>query len=351
MSVANEAPYAAARHHAEQYLKIAKKAAGKVAKGQEVVWLRQPDEVFENLWAALPWIVGHADVEPQLYRSAMTLSLNFWLDSLNRVKEGRAWVAALLTAPVATKRTAARASMLHDAAVLDWFSGDLPAACAQFEESLSINRELGDRAGIAEMLDHLASVLYDQGEDATAGRHFEECLAILRELGNEREMVRPLIGLAKVAYRQGEDSGALCEQALTLSRRRQDRRTHAWTCRELAEVARLHHDQASAAALDRESLAVFQSLGDSKGMACGLASLAALVATSQPAHAARLLGAAEACYVTGAGDSMPLSQIGFERAARSARVQLDDATWETARTEGRTMTLEQAIAYALEQVS
>jgi hypothetical protein len=39
----------------------------------------------------------------------------------------------------------------------------------------------------------------------------------------------------------------------------------------------------------------------------------------------------------------------FDRAAATARGQLDETTWQAAWAEGRAMTLEQAIAYALEE--
>ena len=44
-------------------------------------------------------------------------------------------------------------------------------------------------------------------------------------------------------------------------------------------------------------------------------------------------------------------QIEHDRVVANARAQLDEATWETAWAEGRAMTLEQAIAYALEDIS
>ena len=40
----------------------------------------------------------------------------------------------------------------------------------------------------------------------------------------------------------------------------------------------------------------------------------------------------------------------YEGDVATARAQVDDATWDAAWAEGRAMTLEQAIAYALEDV-
>jgi hypothetical protein len=60
----------------------------------------------------------------------------------------------------------------------------------------------------------------------------------------------------------------------------------------------------------------------------------------QPERAVRLWGAAEALY-----DSIGKHTDYYDRAA--ARAQLDDATFAAAWAEGRAMTVEQAIAYAL----
>lgn len=251
--------YAIERRHAHYYLTLAKKAVGKIAHGQTVPWLDHPDDVFANLWGALEWIVTHAEQEPQLYRSAATLSLNFWLDTLDRPSEGRRWVTALRTVPDVARSKVISADLLHDAAAFAWFAGELATAVSLFEESLALNRELGNRAGIAEMLDHLGNVLYDQGDDAGARVHYEESLAILEELGDAGEMARPLIGLARVLLRQGEDVSGLIERGAQLTRTLKNARERAWLYRQAAEIAQAQGLGAIADDCYRESLAAASS--------------------------------------------------------------------------------------------
>ncbi len=65
-------------------------------------------------------------------------------------------------------------------------------------------------------------------------------------------------------------------------------------------------------------------------------------------RAARLFGAAEALRDTSGELLSPAERSVHERQVANAHAQLDEAAWQTAWAEGRTMTLEQAIVYALE---
>ena len=68
------------------------------------------------------------------------------------------------------------------------------------------------------------------------------------------------------------------------------------------------------------------------------------------ARAARLWAAAEALREATGFSMSPFtrSNFAYERHLAHARSQLDEAAWEAAWSEGRAMTLEQAIEYALE---
>ena len=63
-------------------------------------------------------------------------------------------------------------------------------------------------------------------------------------------------------------------------------------------------------------------------------------------RAARLLGAAEAYFDTFFKPLDPWEQAEFDRIAALARERLDDKTYVTAWTEGRALTLDQAIQEA-----
>jgi hypothetical protein len=96
------------------------------------------------------------------------------------------------------------------------------------------------------------------------------------------------------------------------------------------------------------SLAVFQELADKLWMAQNLEGLAAVaVAQAQSERAARLFGAAEGGRDAIGAPLPPAERSEHDRSVAAARAALGDEAFAAAWAEGRTMTFERAIAYAL----
>jgi hypothetical protein len=110
----------------------------------------------------------------------------------------------------------------------------------------------------------------------------------------------------------------------------------------------------------QESLTLAQTLKHVGFITVGLIGCAGVaVAEDQPQRggdhgaerAARLLGAVEARFAEmGHHDTVQVRRQVYSGAMTATRARLDDATWEAAWAEGRAMTLEQAISYALEKI-
>jgi hypothetical protein len=78
--------------------------------------------------------------------------------------------------------------------------------------------------------------------------------------------------------------------------------------------------------------------------------IAGLAGAAQPAGAARLFGAAEAVRESAGIPLPPVQRAAYERDLAAASTQLDQVAWETAWAEGRALTLDQAIAEALDVI-
>ena len=171
----------------------------------------------------------------------------------------------------------------------------------------------GDRWGIATALHNLAAAMVQAGDVASAEAHWEESLAISRDLGDRLLTAYALNGLAGLA------------------------------------VAR--SDFLRARTLHCESLSLRRELGDRLGITHifeGLATAAAL--DGSPLCAATLWSAAtrlrEEIGYPMATSELPQHNEGVA-AARAA--QADDAAFDRAWKEGRELTLEQAIEFALKE--
>jgi non-specific serine/threonine protein kinase len=343
---AGEAAAVQARHQA-WYLGLAERAEASLRGQEETLWLNRLELEHDNLRAALGWTAeGPEDAEITL-RFAAALWM-FW-DIHTHWDEGRTWVESALAGSRDIKSTA-RVQALRGGGLLAYRQGDYGTAAARQEESLALARDLGDDTGVARALAYRGNVAMAQGEFETASRLSEESLALSRRLDDAWWTAVVLAQMGAVARAQGDyaQAVALCEESLAMFRAIGGERHVAYALRLTGHGVRLHGDLDRAAALYRESLASFGATGDKwVGTECveGLALIAAAV--RQFDTAARLFGAAAAARETfgitsarpGADDQSRLET----RARETLGADAYDALW----AEGRAMSLEHAVEYAL----
>ncbi len=264
---------------------------------------------------------------------------------------------------------AARAKALNGAGCLLHMKQDLDIATALLEESVAIRRGLGDRRGTAVSLNNLALVVghwldtdYRRGEAL-----FAEALAIQRELGDRWAVAIALDGRANNAVAQGdawrdqmhddatwraayERARAFNEEGLSICRELGDQWGIASAPARPWEVALRLGDYAAAREYLHQSLTVLWGLGD-RLMAVEVLHALAHVALSQKllVRSARLWAAAE-LERKECGSAMPFERQRFyEHHLRSLRAAFgDDRAFDGASLQGRAMTFEQAVRYALE---
>ncbi len=107
----------------------------------------------------------------------------------------------------------------------------------------------------------------------------------------------------------------------------------------------------AARALHQQSLRLREEVGDQYGIACSLEEFVRLeVAEGEWEQAGRLCGAAHALRIR-LGSPLPTQeQEAYERNQAVVRERLGEAAFAAAWSEGQGMLLEQAIAYALEEM-
>jgi non-specific serine/threonine protein kinase len=231
-------------------------------------------------------------------------------------------------------------------------TGDLPRARTCQEESLAIWRGLGDGWGIAIAFNCLAGLSAHEEDWGRARAYFEESLALARQVGVRRTLWS-LWGLQRVAWRQGDYLAArsCLEEIIVIDRQRGSPRglVHALTT--LGDVSLHLGDIASAGACFRESLPICRELGTRLEIVVGLEGLAAVaVAQGQPQRAARLIGAAEALRASSSAPLPPEDRTKYDRSVAAVRTTLGEEAFAVAWTEGRALSLEDAVACAMEDV-
>jgi tetratricopeptide (TPR) repeat protein len=223
-------------------------------------------------------------------------------------------------------------------------------ARAYLEEGLTLCRELGDIMGMSGILDGLGVSALRHGDLTAARAWLTEALALQRSLGSAG--VASVIGrLGELALGQGEyeQARAYFEESVALCRESGQTMYGLWGFVRLGYVALRQGDAGRAGALLVEGLQRFKDVGNRIGVVYTLEGLASLaVAQGRPTRAVRIFAWADAMRGAIANARPPVEQADVDHDFASIRTQLDEATIETARAEGRAMTLEYAIAYAAE---
>jgi predicted ATPase/class 3 adenylate cyclase len=283
------------------------------------------------------------------------------------------------------------ASALNNLAILSKHQGDYGEARRLIEESLAIHRELGEVTGIAMSLITLADSLRLQGEAVEARALLEEALSLNRQVGDTTRHGVVLTKLGALAEDAGDYAVAEAhyQEALDVGRTLGNPVLTSSSLNSLAAIAQLRQDYGRAAELYREGLAIVEQVGYRLDIANTRGNLAVLAfeqgayedaeaglkeclvlfrelnardaivealemlgatAAGRGDHerAARLYGAADTGLETVGGAMTQYRQTLAERQTSEAREHLGPDAWQAEWDAGRDMSLDEALAYALE---
>jgi non-specific serine/threonine protein kinase len=318
-------------------------------KGAVQMGLDQLDTEHDNLRMALDWAEsGRGDSAAGLQIAAAVWW--FW-EQRGHLREGRRRLSRLLDEVPDTQALAIRAKALRGAGALARAQGDYPVAEALHKESLAIRRELGDQGGIALALGSLGVVAGERGNYDAARALQEESLAIQRQTGDRASVAMVLSNLSEVAYHQGDRVTARtrAEESLAIYRELDNQWGIAQAMEHLAQIALADGDFTQARSLQRDVLLILRELGNPLGIAWSLEAIGHVALTlGAPDRAARIWGSAERLREEIGAPLSPVQRGRHESHIASARAAMrDDSALDAVWQEGRAMTLEQAIEYAL----
>ena len=334
--------------HALYFVALAERAEAELhGAGQEYWYARLADEL-DNIRTAFNWTVDGVDTElgarvvaalrDFLYFTGLLLSeSSAWIDRVLEAEERISPAVRARTLNTYSRVTYARgnfadgARLAHQALSLARDINDLETCAWAYlfisihstasydqikklltlaEEGLGVFRELDHKAGIAFGLNSLGELARLDGDYARARRAYEECQAVSKETGNRRHEAISIANLSYVAYHEGNYDQAIdcCRKALALSNSLQMEHLSAWF---LAAMA------------------------------------GAIGAKGKPKLAARLLAASEAQLEAMGASTQPADKFEIDHFKEAIREQLDETELDKAWAEGRAMSFEEAVAYAL----
>jgi non-specific serine/threonine protein kinase len=341
--------------HAGYYLALAEEAEPELKGERQIAWLERLERERDNLRAAMVWLLERGELE-----EAARLGWALWLFWGIRAHfaEGRRWMEQALSARgSATMPASARAKALYVAGMMANYQGDHGSAEPLVEESLGLFRELEDKLGTAYALSNAGFAASGQGHHQRAITLNEESVHLFLEVGEKWGAAIQLCFLA-VAWRdRGGDHGRarrLAERGLALSREVGERQSISAALYILATLAQAEGDHERARNLLEEGLIVSAELGNEADVAHCLEGLGSIAgAEGRIARAARLWGAEEALLekIEAAVYTYVPDRSHHRSRVAAAQARLGEEAWDAAWAEGRAMSLEQAIEYALERPS
>ncbi len=376
----------ARRRHSEFFRALAEEGEPHLVGPGQGVWLDRLEAELDNLRAALDYACEQRQGETALRLATATYVFwdkrGYWEECLARLD------AALSMGTSCLPET--RAKALYQAGMVIRMLGDPAKAEGRLAEGLALADSLNDAELVACCSFDLGWVRWEQEDYAGARRLFEHTLVVSRAANCARGTGLGLHGLGMAALEANEYcfARACVQEAVAVFRAMGDLWEMAEALNTLGDVARVEGDYGSAErayheALDllgdvgvwssqssinhnlghvalrrrdidaarayfRDAIQNFARLGDRRGTVECLIGLAGVWAPAAPERAGMLLGAADALLASMPAQLFPSNRPDYEKCVDDVRRRMEPTAFVRARAEGAGLTLEQAVAAALD---
>ena len=338
------------KRHCDYFLAFAERAEPNLVGGSSVLtWLNLIEADHDNMRAALVWSQAAQEFEIGA-RLAYALT-GFW-ETKVYLKEGRKWLeSSLAYREFLSKKLLALTVRIARRFALKL--GDYPAAEAYGKESVTLFRELGDKPNLAWALRGLGVIYIERNEKERGEPLLKEAMNLFQEVGDTWGMLYLRQDLAFNAAMNEEYIHAvtLINEYQSLAHELNDVSNIGGAKIALAIAEFFQGNVDVSDKLFQEGLAIIHPFGDLVAVIGCLEGLAAIAdKRRQPSRSARLWGAAQHLYeITGYIPERVYVRRVHQPVMASLITQLGEAAFESVCAKGRAMTIDEAIAYALEK--
>jgi len=231
------------------------------------------------------------------------------------------------------------------------FAGEYADAQDRVEQALAITSEVGEKYGLGMALGTMAQLSMIKDRDfKTASKYEQESLALMSDSGNPWMSVMMLFGTGRGAMFRGDFAVARERflKCLPIFVEMGDEHRVNMIYSELAHMDRYEGKYQQAEDEYRKTIRIWQKLGHRAAIAHQLESFAFIAkAREQVERAARLLGAAEILRERINIPMSPIERTEYENEVADLHANMEAPSLAAFWAEGRVLTMEQAIEYAL----
>jgi predicted ATPase len=235
---------------------------------------------------------------------------------------------------------------------LGWASGnDYQQQISYFNEAVSLFRKAGDFRELQEYLGTLGNYELMGGDIESAQEHLAEAMQLSQNPYFKGAM-HYLAALGRVESVKGnfEKARALLEKSITNAIELGNRNHYLWDRAQLGHIIIQQGKSIETREIFVETAQEFQKDGNIIGVCYSLEGTAALfVEIDKSAVAARLIGWADATREKISDTRSRLEQADVDKIIEACLAKMGEVAFSDAYDEGQEMTLEEAVAYALEK--
>jgi tetratricopeptide (TPR) repeat protein len=234
--------------------------------------------------------------------------------------------------------------------LMGWHKPDYQRSLAYFKKSVALFREAGDQRSLADSLNSISNLLLGNGEIELAQKYLDEAKSLFPmdeiDIWNQF-LTEGIISLAKGDYEQAH---TFLQEALVNAEKLGSRHDYLWAQVYLCYLALRRGNHHKARELFAETVEEFQKNKFMIGFVFTLEGMADLFAAmNNPETAARLIGWADATRED-IEDSRPLlEQANVDKVIDACISMIGEAAFSDAYGEGQTMTMDEAVALALNE--
>jgi predicted ATPase/class 3 adenylate cyclase len=337
------------QRHCEYYSSLVKQAHreryGEGAKYGEEKWLDRIELEHDNIRGALDWIIGVQDAESG---SQIVEALDWFWTKHAHYYEARDWTQELLN--ICSQGSRAYAIILMTIGNQNFVIGKYEEGRAYLEESIILFQELGETREIEKAVQSLGWIAAAQGKYVESRQLLGKSLKMAQELEDNYRIAWAYLSLGELA--RAEKNLELAYQyhtrSLALFREQNAKSGISIELSNLAFVVLHHGNDEHASEMFVESLLISLKLGDKAHQSVVLGGLASVAQRKgQAERAACLFGASASIHISLGRAIDPGDVADFKDFQAATRASMSEQAFTTAWAEGQSMTLGQAVAYAL----
>jgi non-specific serine/threonine protein kinase len=236
---------------------------------------------------------------------------------------------------------------------LSLYDPDLTHAFAYSEQAISLFRQLKDWSSLALCLGNAGEIALQQGHIQLAEKYVTESLPLSRQLNFKAGSINGLIINGRIAFSRGDyqQARASMQESIAISQEIGNRNYYLWSRARLGYIILRQGDLSEARAIFSETAQDFKNNHIEIGVIYTLEGMASFsVLAGNPNKATRMIGWADTTRKKIGNLRPPIDQTDMDRDIAACRLKLGELAFSHAYDAGRVMTLEQAVAYALDAI-